>query len=418
MKITRVTQQIFASNSATNQLAVFGSLAAGSPVLLGPGSPALIMGDSEYLSGWFAAIVDGAAPAIEDMNALQYLNSYQLAYLLQQGLPEWDAGTTYYTNGFAASSGKIYVSLQDNNLNNAVSSGSFWKVVSGLSSLNSLVGAVSLTSGSGITVTPSGSTISIAFTGNAANTTLSNLGSATAINQNLFFSADNVDSIGSSGGGAGNRPAGIYAGTVSQAPVFDMLFVGQSRSGSLGGWGFYKPNEIFSIGDFSSTNHVYMMGASDCNFLWNTDGVGSIGSPASSRPASIYSHAFVGPLFTVTAAGGGSTGISMTSSGSAFNLSFPAAQGVANSVLVNNGGGALTWKTLGGLGNVGAVGLVGGSATVMLAGVTSGSIVFLTVQALGTVTTAKAVHAVAGTGSFVITSADATDTSTVAYIVY
>src|ERR1700677_3529259 len=61
---------------------------------------------------------------------------------------------------------------------------------SGVSSLNSLTGALSIDAGSGITVTPSGSTITIASTGSSgANTALSNLAS-TAVNTVINMSGN------------------------------------------------------------------------------------------------------------------------------------------------------------------------------------------------------------------------------------
>jgi hypothetical protein len=53
-----------------------------------------------------------------------------------------------------------------------------------------------------------------------------------------------------------------------------------------------------------------------------------------------------------------------------------------------------------------------------LTGVVVGDIVVATVRALGTVTSAKALMAVAGAGQITITSADNTDTSTVQFAVY
>src|ERR1700678_3772508 len=57
----------------------------------------------------------------------------------------------------------------------------------GVSSLNSLSGALSLVAGSGITITPSGSMITIASSGGGggANTALSNLVAPTAVNEPL-----------------------------------------------------------------------------------------------------------------------------------------------------------------------------------------------------------------------------------------
>lgn len=123
-KILRKSAKIFGSTPGPNQIAQFGSLAAGSPVF--STDPAVIQNLSNYLEGWFAAVLGGNSPAIEDMNGLCFVMSYQIAYLLQQGVPEYDAGTTYYTNSLVNVNGQLFVSLQDNNLNNPITNHAFW----------------------------------------------------------------------------------------------------------------------------------------------------------------------------------------------------------------------------------------------------------------------------------------------------
>lgn len=124
-KILRKTQLVFGADAGLNQISQYGSLAAGSAAY--SVDPAVIQALSNYLTGWFGAVVGGNSPAIEDMNALCYLFAYQLAYGFQAGVPEWDAGTTYYTGSMATSDGVIYVSLTDTNLNNAVTDATNWK---------------------------------------------------------------------------------------------------------------------------------------------------------------------------------------------------------------------------------------------------------------------------------------------------
>lgn len=67
--------------------------------------------------------------------------------------------------------------------------------------------------------------------------------------------------------------------------------------------------------------------------------------------------------------------------------------------------------------NRGAATLVAGSVVVANTSIAAGSLVFLSVQVLGTVATPKAIAVTARTPgvSFTITSADATDTSSVAW---
>ncbi|PMZ30506.1 hypothetical protein C1X25_36230, partial [Pseudomonas sp. GW247-3R2A] len=85
--------------------------AAGSPVI--SSDPTVIQSLSNWLTGWFGAVVGGNSPAIEDMNAVCFVYAYQLAYLMQQGIPEYDSGTTYFTGSLCTSGGVIYRSLQD-----------------------------------------------------------------------------------------------------------------------------------------------------------------------------------------------------------------------------------------------------------------------------------------------------------------
>jgi hypothetical protein len=140
-KITRKTASIFAGSAspAPNGIAQFGSLAASAAAY--STDPATIQALSEWLAGWNSALVSGAAPAIEDMNAVHYVFGYQLAYLLQQGIAEWDPGTTYYTNGFCSYNGVIYQSLADANLNNNPSlGGAYWVPFnSGIAPWNAIV---------------------------------------------------------------------------------------------------------------------------------------------------------------------------------------------------------------------------------------------------------------------------------------
>lgn len=129
-KITRVVAKIFGSGAGVNQIAQFGSLFAGAPAFTT--DPVQVQNLSNWLTGWFAAAIGGNSPAIEDMNAVMYVYAYQLAYLMQAGVAEWDATTTYYTGSLVNDgSGAIYVSRTDGNINHLVSDATYWKLVSG-----------------------------------------------------------------------------------------------------------------------------------------------------------------------------------------------------------------------------------------------------------------------------------------------
>ena len=131
-RLARYTQKIFGSTAGSNQMATFGSEAAGFPFTCDGATvtPTIVQGLSQYLSGWFSGVLGSFSPTIEDMNALFYLLSYQIAYLLQTGIPEWDSGTTYYVGDLVQDgSGQIYKSLTNSNLNNALTDATNWKVL-------------------------------------------------------------------------------------------------------------------------------------------------------------------------------------------------------------------------------------------------------------------------------------------------
>jgi hypothetical protein len=129
-KITRKTQKIFGASAGVNQISQYGSLAAGAPAYTT--DPETIQALSEYLEGWFSAVLGANSPAIEDMNAICYLFGYQLSYIMQAGVAEWDDGTTYYIGSLANDgAGNIYASITNDNLNNALTDTAEWKLVSG-----------------------------------------------------------------------------------------------------------------------------------------------------------------------------------------------------------------------------------------------------------------------------------------------
>lgn len=131
-RLSRATQSLFGSTAGANQIAEYGSYAAGSPATYSGSTitPAIIQALPNYAEGWFGSTLGVYSPAIEDLNALDYLWGYQLTYLMQEGVPEWDSATTYYIGNFVNSSGLLYVSITNSNLNNAVSSTANWKLYS------------------------------------------------------------------------------------------------------------------------------------------------------------------------------------------------------------------------------------------------------------------------------------------------
>jgi hypothetical protein len=74
-KLTRVIQKIFGINAAQNEMAVFGSLNAGSPAFTK--DPKTIQSLVNFLNGLRAGVVGNNSPALEDINALYYLMTFK-----------------------------------------------------------------------------------------------------------------------------------------------------------------------------------------------------------------------------------------------------------------------------------------------------------------------------------------------------
>lgn len=133
-KITRATQKIFAALS--NAIGDFGSAAAGTPVSGTSPTLAAIQSLAQYMDGWGAATLGASKfPAIEDMNAVDQLTTTQLAYILQEGMVEYDAGTTYFQKSIVKKPGtyQIYGSVTDNNIGNALTDVTNWLFLTDLS---------------------------------------------------------------------------------------------------------------------------------------------------------------------------------------------------------------------------------------------------------------------------------------------
>lgn len=127
--IPRKTQQVFAGAlTAPGNIAKYGSLAASAPAY---SSDLAQIQTAAWLQGLLAALINApgglASPALEDFNGIFYVITTQLAYILQTGIGEWDAGTDYQTNSFCKVGSVVYVSKVDNNSNNLVTDTNFWK---------------------------------------------------------------------------------------------------------------------------------------------------------------------------------------------------------------------------------------------------------------------------------------------------
>ena len=129
-RLTRKNIKVFAGEATDN--GVFGSLQANNPTLTNDVEQ--IQSLSAWSEGWNSATeTSEELPPLEEFQGVQYVTTYQQAYIMQEGMPEWAATVTYYkgslvkkvtTTGF-----QIYNSLTDNNINNQLSDTENWKKV-------------------------------------------------------------------------------------------------------------------------------------------------------------------------------------------------------------------------------------------------------------------------------------------------
>lgn len=128
-KIERKTFKPFAHNANLDQLAQIGSLRAGAPMF--SKDPDVLQGLSNYKDGWFSIAMGENSPAIEDMNAIQFVFSYFIAQILQDGVCEWDVESEYAKNSIAKSGTRLYISKVDGNIGNPISSSAHWAAFGG-----------------------------------------------------------------------------------------------------------------------------------------------------------------------------------------------------------------------------------------------------------------------------------------------
>lgn len=121
----------FATDADIDQVAQIGSLRAGTPLF--SKDPDTIQALQNYKDGWFGIAIGENSPAIEDMNAIQYLFAYMIFNMLESGVPEYQSATTYFIGSMVKdpASGKIYVSLVDDNTGNAFTDPTKWRSFNG-----------------------------------------------------------------------------------------------------------------------------------------------------------------------------------------------------------------------------------------------------------------------------------------------
>ena len=130
-KILRKTAQLFAVNAPANEVTVFASLENGT--LTYSIDPAAIQAQPDWGLGWTSSQYEGTrAPYVFDRNAVDLVCFQQIADILQDGIPQWDAGTTYYLNSIVQYNDQKFISVIDSNLNNVppnLASNGYWTFI-------------------------------------------------------------------------------------------------------------------------------------------------------------------------------------------------------------------------------------------------------------------------------------------------
>ena len=88
------------------------------------------MQSAAYEEGWTDAVISGdKRPPLEEFNGIKYVNDTQTAYLFQEGIAVWDAGTEYHENSIVKLDGTVnlYKSLTNNNIGNALTDPVNWE---------------------------------------------------------------------------------------------------------------------------------------------------------------------------------------------------------------------------------------------------------------------------------------------------
>lgn len=125
-KIAIKRQKIFAEYAGiTGSIAQFGSMAVAAKAY--SNDLDTIQGLAGWTGGFGQAVIANGPPALEDMNAIFYALTKQLAYLYQAGISEWNASPTYYIGSLVNNAlDTIFMSGIDDNTNNALTDSAKW----------------------------------------------------------------------------------------------------------------------------------------------------------------------------------------------------------------------------------------------------------------------------------------------------
>ena len=145
-KYNRPNGKLFGS-SATN-IGVFGSGQQNETPTTSTDPNTINNLGTHWEDGWNGAVVSQApytAPYVEDMNAVNYVNSYNSAYLLQRGIAEYSATEEYQKDSLCTYNGEIWMCKLDNTVGQTPAEGTYWHLQGEVPIMNDneiLVGAI------------------------------------------------------------------------------------------------------------------------------------------------------------------------------------------------------------------------------------------------------------------------------------
>lgn len=145
-KYNRPNGKLFGS-SATN-IGVFGSGQQNETPTTSTDPNTINTLGTHWEDGWNGAVVSQApytAPYVEDMNAVNYVNSYNSAYLLQRGIAEYSATEEYQKDSLCTYNSEIWMCKLDNTVGQTPAEGTYWHLQGEVPIMNDneiLVGAV------------------------------------------------------------------------------------------------------------------------------------------------------------------------------------------------------------------------------------------------------------------------------------
>lgn len=127
--LTRVTGKVFGGSAPLTEIGVFGSAKAGAGI--NSQDVATIQGGTAYDEGWGSGIVTSENfPPMEEVTGVLKTISYQACYLLQEGIPVYDANTEYsatsIVKNFSGNILEFYKSAIDGNIGNPLTDNTKW----------------------------------------------------------------------------------------------------------------------------------------------------------------------------------------------------------------------------------------------------------------------------------------------------